>query len=84
MNVEVKPKGYCQRAIPYRGLRYACPRLPTSDEPMCITKGQGLAVALDLSSEPLYLFLVFVVYFLNNRNNKPISKQNLMIIGTEV
>ena len=30
------------------------------------------------------MFLVFVVYFLNNNNNKPISKQKLMIIGAEV
>ncbi len=32
----------------------------------------------------LYLFLVFVVDFLNNRNNKPILKQKLMIIGIAV
>ena len=30
------------------------------------------------------MFLVFVEDFLNNHNNKPISKQKLMIIGIDM
>ena len=30
------------------------------------------------------MILVFVVYFLNNYNNKAISKQKLMIIGMDM
>ena len=55
LNVEVKPSRLLSACIPFRGLRYACPRLPTSVKPMCIAFQASLGCPSDLSGEPLSL-----------------------------
>ena len=45
-------RGYVCKCIPFRGLRYACPRLPTSAKPMCIAFQASLCYLQCLSGEP--------------------------------
>ena len=43
LNVEVKPSRLLSACIPFRGLRYACPRLPTSASRCVLPSRQVLA-----------------------------------------
>ena len=52
LNIEVKPSRLLSACIPFRGLRYACPRLPTSAKPMCIAFQASLCYLQCLSGEP--------------------------------
>ena len=52
LNIEVKPSRLLSACIPFRGLRYACPRLPTSALPMCIAFQASLCYLQCLSGEP--------------------------------
>ena len=43
LNIEVKPSRLLSACIPFRGLRYACPRLPTSASRCVLPSRQVLA-----------------------------------------
>ena len=68
LNIEVKPSRLLSACIPFRGLRYACPRLPTSATDVYCLPGKSLLSPMFIPNRSLDRngWVIMILWILSN------------------